>query len=72
MDWVLSVTTIAGMWLVGNKCNVGNGILIVNQFLWAWFAVSTDNQGLLPLAIALFFVFLRNYRKWRRDAWERL
>lgn len=64
MDWILSVTTLIGLWLVGNKDNRGNIILVVNQGLWAWFAVSTNNKGLLPLVIALFFLYSRNCYRW--------
>ena len=66
MDWILSGTTLAGMWLIGNKNNLGNIILAANQVLWAVFAIATDNKGLLPLVAALCFVYLRNWQKWRR------
>lgn len=72
MDWVLSVAMIVGMVLIGNRSNKGNVVLMGSQFLWAWFAVSADHLGLLPLTIVLFFVYLRNWWKWRCAAEERL
>lgn len=67
MDWILSVTTLIGLWLIGNKNNKGNAVLIVNQGLWAWFAINTNNKGLLPLVVALFFLYLWNWWKWRQS-----
>ena len=72
MDWILSITTIVGMLLIGNKSNKGNALLVVNQGLWAWFAVSTNNKGLLPLVVALFIVYGRNWWLWRQAGKKKL
>ncbi len=72
MDWILSITTVIGMILIGYKSNKGHVVLILNQGLWAWFAISTENHGLLPLTVILFFVYLRNWWVWRKEDENRL
>lgn len=72
MDWILSILMLVGFWMIGNKDNRGNVVMVATQALWILFAFKIDKPGLLLSAVPLFFVFLRNYRKWRRDAWERL
>lgn len=72
MDWILSIATLIGLWLIGNKSNKGNALMIAIQVLWIWFAIDINKKGLLLLAIALFLIYARNWWRWKRDSWTRI
>ncbi len=72
MDWILSVMTLIALWLIGNKSNVGNAIMIITQPIWIWFAFDVNKKGLLLLAIALFFIYARNWWRWKQDNWTKI
>ena len=64
LPWVISCMTIASVWLVGNKERRGWAIGIACQFLWLIFILSTQEWGLMPLNVAMWYVNIRNYTKW--------
>lgn len=61
---MLSVFTIIGMWLIGNKNKLGWVVGLLNQSLWVTFAVIFKAWGLLPLTVVLIVVYTRNLYKW--------
>jgi len=61
-----SVITLIGMWLAGSKKSAGWVLGLANQGLWFAFIVAFGAWGLLPLNVALVFVYSRNFLKWRR------
>lgn len=63
--WIMSAITITGMWLAGNKTPWAWVLGIGNQALWLLFIVQMESWGLLPMLIALLFVYGRNLWKWR-------
>lgn len=67
MDWILSIVTLIALWLIGNKSNKGNAIMIAIQGFWIWFVIDINKKGLLLLAIVLFFIYARNWLRWWRD-----
>lgn len=64
---VLSVNTLALMWLVGNKRVLGWVLGLGGQVVWFAFIVVFEAWGLLPLAIGLTVVYARNLVRWRRS-----
>lgn len=61
---LLSLFTLLGMWLAGNKDRRAWVVGLFNQFLWITFAVMFEAWGLLPLSLALVIVYARNLIRW--------
>jgi len=68
LPWLLSANTITVMWLAGSKRPVAWVLGLVGQAGWVAFAVLYAAWGLLPLAVALMFVYGRNLRRWTRTS----
>ena len=67
MPWLLSLVTIAMMWLAGSKWRWTWALATGNQALWlVWITVSAT-WGLLPMNAALWFVCIRNHWKWQKN-----
>jgi hypothetical protein len=64
LPWVLSVLTIATMFLAGSKWRWTWLLALGNQLLWAVWIVSSQSWGLVPMNAALWVVYLRNHLKW--------
>lgn len=64
LPYLLSAITIYSMLLAGNKRKGAWVVGLVNQFLWLIWIVLTQSWGLLPMNIALWIVYGRNYIKW--------
>lgn len=63
----LSVNTIAVMWLAGDKKRLGWALGLAGQGLWFVFIVVFEAWGLLPLSVALTFVYGRNLYRWHQQ-----
>lgn len=64
LPWLLSALTIWSMLLAGNKKRGAWLIGLVNQLLWLMWIMASHSWGLLPMNIALWIVYGRNYLKW--------
>lgn len=62
---VTSSVTVYNMYLAGNKDHRAWILGLLNQILWLAFIISFGAWGLLPLTIALTFMYARNLRKWK-------
>lgn len=68
LPWVLSAVTVASLYLAGNK-NIWAWILSIgNQAVWLLWIVLSASWGLIPGNIALWYVSIRNYRKWKNES----
>jgi uncharacterized membrane protein len=67
LDLVISVVTIIQMYLLSRKAKSGLYVGIFSQFLWFAFIITTGSWGLLPLNIALWYIFLTGILKWKDD-----
>lgn len=67
LPWLLSAITIYTMFLAGNKNAKGWMFGMVNQALWLVWIIATGAWGLLPMNLALWFVYARNHVKWLRE-----
>ena len=65
LPWFLSALTIYSMLLAGNKKRGAWLIGLVNQLLWLVWIVLSGAWGLIPMNIALWIVYTRNYLKWQ-------
>ena len=63
IPWVLSCWTLVTMWLAGNGTRWAWVSGLASQFLWLTFAWMIEAWGLMPLSVALIFVYARNYRR---------
>ena len=63
----LSANTIAVMWLAGSKRALGWALGLAGQAGWLLFAFVFRAWGLLPLVVALTFVYGRNLWRWQRE-----
>jgi hypothetical protein len=64
LPWLLSAITIYSMWLAGERSKYTWLIGLANQGLWLVWIVATQAWGLLPMNLALWFVYGRNHWKW--------
>ena len=67
MPWVMSVITIYMNVLAGNKSRHAWAIGLLNQALWLYWIVATENYGFLPMNLALWIVYGRNHLKWAKN-----
>lgn len=65
LPYLLSVITIYSMLLAGNKRRGAWLVGLVNQFLWLIYIFAAGAYGLLPMNLALWVVYGRNYIKWQ-------
>lgn len=65
LPYLLSAITIYSMLLAGNKKRGAWIWGLVNQLLWLVWIVLSSAWGLLPMNIALWVVYGRNYLKWK-------
>lgn len=65
IPWILSINTIILMWLAGNKNSLSWILGLIGQAGWFLFVILYEAWGLLPLCVALTFVYSRNLLKWR-------
>ncbi len=64
---IISCSTIAAMWLLGQKSRYGWFIHLSNQGLWLAFIFWTQTWGLLPLNAAMWFTSYRGWRRWEPE-----
>lgn len=65
LPYLLSALTIYSMLLAGNKKRGAWLVGLINQFLWLAWIILSSAWGLLPMNIALWVVYGRNYLKWK-------
>ena len=67
MSWVLSVTSVLMLWLMGKKSKWGPRLGLANQILWVVYVLTTDQYGLLAGVIAYAVIHAINIWKWERQ-----
>jgi len=65
LPYFLSANTIYAMLLAGNKKKNAWAFGLVGQLAWLIWILLSESWGLLPMNIALWVVYGRNYVKWR-------
>ncbi|MHB1000489.1 MAG: hypothetical protein ACYC27_14715 [Armatimonadota bacterium] len=64
MSYVLSVVSLASMWLYGNRTIAGPISGLVIQALWLIYAIQSREYGFIVSVIGFTVVHYRNLRKW--------
>ncbi len=67
LSWVLSITSGAMLWLMGNKNKWGPRLGLLNQILWAIYAVWLQQWGLLLGVVAYTAIHVRNLLRWEKN-----
>lgn len=67
LPYILSFITIYMTFLVGNKNKKGWALGCFNQILWFIFIITSKNYGLMPMNVAFFYMYMRNYEKWEKE-----
>jgi hypothetical protein len=67
LPWLLSAISIWQTVLAGNLNRNAWLIGLFNQVLWLIWIILSKNWGLLPMNIAMWIVYIRNHRKWRKQ-----
>lgn len=67
LPYLLSAITIYSMLLAGNKKRGAWAVGLINQLLWLCWIFLSGTWGLLPMNIALWIVYGRNYFKWSNE-----
>jgi hypothetical protein len=65
-SWVLTAIGVFGLWLAGRKSPWGWAVGLGAQVLWFAYAISTSQYGFIVSCFAYGWVYLRNFRAWRR------
>lgn len=65
LPWILSANTIYMMLLAGNKKRGAWLFGLAGQLAWLVWILLSESYGLLPMNIALWVVYGRNYLKWK-------
>jgi hypothetical protein len=65
LPWVMSAATVYTMLLAGNKSPLTWTVALVSQCVWLVWIVASLSWGLLPGHFVLWWVYVRNYQKWR-------
>lgn len=67
-SWLLTAVGVFGLWLAGRHSPWGWAVGIGAQLLWFAYAVHTRQWGFIVSCLAYGWVYLRNFRAWRRAA----
>lgn len=66
-SWLLTAIGVTGLYFAGKKRPWAWLIGLGAQFLWAAYAIVTDQWGFLVSAAAYGWVYARNARLWMRQ-----
>lgn len=67
LPYCLSCITIWLNILAGNKRRSAWIVAMCGQVFWSIWVLTSQTWGLLPLNIALWYVYAQNYVKWGKD-----
>lgn len=68
LPWLMSAITIYTMFAAGDLKKHTWVVGLCNQVLWATWIFASGSWGLLPMTIAITFVYARNHIKWQKEA----
>lgn len=70
ISWALGALGVTGLWIAGRKQWWGWVLNVVNEGLWIYYALLTEQYGFILMALAYAFVYARNAVQWRKDQWK--
>jgi hypothetical protein len=66
-SYVLAAIGVTGIFFVGRKTIWGWLVLLLNEFLWIMYAITTEQYGFIFAAVAYGFVYIKSFMHWRND-----
>lgn len=67
-SWILTAVGVLGLYLAGRGSMWGWAVGLGAQGLWIAYALSTEQHGFLVSAGAYSWVYLKNFRAWKKKA----
>jgi len=67
-SWILAVIGVTGIFFVGKKVVWAWLVLLVNEFIWIAYAITTKQYGFIVMATAYAIVYVRSYLSWNLEA----
>ena len=67
LPWLMSAITVYTMFAAGEMKRHTWKVGLANQVLWATWIVASGSWGLLPMTLAITFVYARNHFKWNQQ-----
>jgi nicotinamide riboside transporter PnuC len=67
-SWILAAIGVTGIFFVGKKTIWGWLILLVNEFLWIAYAVTTKQYGFIVMAVSYAIVYIKSYLAWKKES----
>lgn len=67
LDWLTGLVTLIGVYFTGKKRWFGQAIQFISQIFWAALIVQRGLWGLVPLEVALFYLYARNTWIWYKE-----
>lgn len=64
IDWLATVLTIIGLYLLGNKLRSGFLVMIVANLAWGTLAVLISSLAMIVANVVVAFMNFRGYTKW--------
>lgn len=61
----ISVLTVVSIYLAGSRSIFAWILSLFNQALWSIWIFSSPNTEFIPMNLALWVVYLRNYVRWK-------
>lgn len=66
IDLLAMTLTFAGLYFIGNKKRLGFIIASCGNTLWVTLGVIVQSYGLIFANIAIIFLYIRGYIKWKK------
>lgn len=68
LSWIISITSIIMIYLMGNKWKYAPILGIFNQILWYILILNSKQYGLLLGVTGYTIIHIRNMLKWIKEA----
>jgi hypothetical protein len=65
--WALSVASLLGLWITGNKMRVGWLVSLASEGLWFTYALVSRQYGFISMSVVFSAVHIRNWLKWKPE-----
>jgi len=66
-SWILAAIGVTGIFFVGKKVVWAWLVLLVNEFIWIAYAITTKQYGFIVMATAYAIVYVRSYLSWKTE-----
>ncbi len=67
IDWVATVMTIIGLYLLGNKRHGGFLVMVAANIIWGMLAIKISSVAMVVANSIIIVMNLRGYKKWANE-----